>query len=92
MTLAGMREDVASARRATMFLVVLLVGSMLVNLDAWVRGGVVPPPSRYPKIADGTLVTLPLWKFPAMPGVTPPRDVHRAVLDRRPDDRSVGVA
>ena len=32
MKLAWMREDVASARRATMFLVVLLVGSMLVNL------------------------------------------------------------
>ncbi|MBI2224440.1 MAG: type IV conjugative transfer system protein TraE [Betaproteobacteria bacterium] len=32
MKLAWMREDVASARRATTFLVVLLVGSMLVNL------------------------------------------------------------
>ena len=32
MRLAWMREDIASARRATTFLVVLLVGSMLVNL------------------------------------------------------------
>ncbi len=32
MKLAWMREDVASARRATTFLVVLLAGSMLVNL------------------------------------------------------------
>ena len=32
MKLAWMREDIASARRATTFLVVLLVGSMLVNL------------------------------------------------------------
>ncbi len=32
MKLAWMREDLASARRATTFLVVLLVGSMLVNL------------------------------------------------------------
>jgi Alpha/beta hydrolase domain len=52
--------------------------SMLVNLDAWVRGGLAPPASRYPKIADGTLVTLPMWKFPTIPGVTQPRDVHRA--------------
>lgn len=32
MKLAWLREDIASARRATTFLVVLLVGSMLVNL------------------------------------------------------------
>jgi len=32
MKLAWMDEDIASARRATTFLVVLLVGSMLVNL------------------------------------------------------------
>ena len=32
MKLAWMHEDIASARRATTFLVVLLVGSMLVNL------------------------------------------------------------
>ena len=32
MKLAWMREDIASVRRATTFLVVLLVGSMLVNL------------------------------------------------------------
>jgi len=32
MKLAWMREDIAAARRATTFLVVLLVGSMLVNL------------------------------------------------------------
>ncbi len=32
MKLAWMREDIASARRATTFLVVLLVGSMLLNL------------------------------------------------------------
>ena len=32
MKLAWMRQDLASVRRATAFLVVLLVGSMLVNL------------------------------------------------------------
>jgi conjugal transfer pilus assembly protein TraE len=32
MKLAWLREDIASARRATTFLVVLLTGSMLVNV------------------------------------------------------------
>ena len=32
MKLTSMREDIASARRATTFLVVLVTGSMLVNL------------------------------------------------------------
>jgi conjugal transfer pilus assembly protein TraE len=52
MKLAWMREDLASARRATTFLVVLLAGSMLVNLVLAVFAGrlagqervvVVPP-------------------------------------------------
>ncbi len=33
----------------------VLHGAFL-NLDAWVRDNVEPPPSRYPHIADGTLV------------------------------------
>jgi hypothetical protein len=41
----------------------------LVNLDRWVKDGVAPPASRYPRIGDGTLVeTLTLA---AIPGFTP---------------------
>lgn len=36
----------------------------LVNLDAWIREGIAPPPSRYPRFDDGTAVpraaTLPV--------------------------------
>jgi hypothetical protein len=30
--------------------------ALLEDLDDWVRKGIPPPPSRYPRIADGTLV------------------------------------
>jgi hypothetical protein len=46
--------------------------AMVANMDAWVRSGTAPPASRYPKIADGTLVTLDKLHFPAIPGLKPP--------------------
>jgi alpha/beta hydrolase family protein len=42
--------------------------AMIANMDAWVRSGAEPPPSRYPKIADGTLVPLNKLAFPSVPG------------------------
>ena len=48
--------------------------AMIANMDAWVRSGTEPPASRYPKIADGTLVPIAKLKFPAVPGLTPPAD------------------
>jgi hypothetical protein len=47
---------------------------MIANMDAWVRSGTEPPASRYPKIADGTLVPIAKLKFPAIPGLNPPAD------------------
>lgn len=41
-------------------------------LDGWVRKGVPPPASRYPRLADGSLVAHDAFKFPAIPGVTSP--------------------
>jgi Alpha/beta hydrolase domain len=46
--------------------------AMIANMDAWVRAGTAPPPSRYPKISDGTLVALNKLAFPAIPGLKPP--------------------
>ena len=46
--------------------------AMIANMDAWVRSGTEPPASRYPKIADGTLVPIAKLKFPAVPGLTLP--------------------
>ena len=44
--------------------------AMLMALDAWADRGVEPPPSRYPRVENGTLVTLDeyLQDFPAIPG------------------------
>jgi hypothetical protein len=43
--------------------------AMIANMDAWVRNNTLPPSSSYPKIADGTLVPLNQYVFPAIPGV-----------------------
>ncbi|HXY41183.1 MAG TPA: alpha/beta hydrolase domain-containing protein [Vicinamibacteria bacterium] len=60
--------------------------AMLLDLDAWVKEGAPPPPSRYPRLDDGTLVPLDRLAWPRIPGVEPPRDVHRAVAtDFGPD-------
>lgn len=45
---------------------------LLAALDAWVREGVEPPPSRHPRLADGTLVPHRRFRFPAVPGVQAP--------------------
>jgi len=52
-----------------------LLRACLVNLDRWVVEGVEPPPSRHPRVADGTAVTpeslTPL--FDRIPGARYPR-------------------
>ncbi len=48
--------------------------AMISNMDAWVRSNTPPPPSRYPKIADGTLVPISRYKFPHIPGVNLPHE------------------
>jgi hypothetical protein len=48
--------------------------ALLLALDRWVRDGVEPPPSTYPRIADGTLVTVAAYReiFPRIPNVRLP--------------------
>jgi len=53
--------------------------AMIANMDAWVRSGTAPPPSSYPKLADGTLVPLGAYSFPAIPGVHEPQEASEAV-------------
>jgi hypothetical protein len=50
--------------------------ALLLALDRWVRDGTEPPPSTYPRIADGTLVTVSVYKgaFPKIAGVTLPEN------------------
>ena len=44
--------------------------ALLMALDAWADRGVEPPPSRYPRVEDGTLVALDEYRagFPEIPG------------------------
>ena len=66
-------------------------------LDAWVADGTAPPPSRHPRLADGTLVAPDAAGWPAVPGVrlpAAPMTTYR--LDFGPDwsqgDRHQGTA
>jgi hypothetical protein len=52
--------------------------SMIANMDVWVRNGTLPPPSSYPRIADGTLVAFRDYAFPAIPGVNRPHEASTA--------------
>lgn len=55
-------------------------------LDRWIAEGVEPPPSRYPTIADGTLVAPEAAGWPAIPGVTmPPAPMTTYRLDFGPE-------
>lgn len=52
--------------------------AMIANMDAWVRSNTRPPPSSYPKIADGTLAPLREYAPPAIPGVNHPHEANEA--------------
>ncbi len=67
-----------------------LLRAVLVNLDRWVTDGTPPPPSRFPRLADGTAIAgaAALAACHAIPGVTRPDPallptIHR--LDLGPD-------
>jgi hypothetical protein len=65
---------------------------LLVALDAWVRFGEEPPPSRYPKIADGSLTTLRAVAFPKVPVVEFPTRIEQAWrVDYGEEFRSAGI-
>jgi hypothetical protein len=51
-----------------------LFRALLDALDRWATDGVPPPPSRVPRLEDGTLGTVAEWRarFPAIPGVALP--------------------
>ena len=52
--------------------------ALLLAMDRWTASGAAPPPSQYPRVADGTLVQPARLKFPKLPGVTTSTAVHRA--------------
>jgi len=63
-------------------------GAMVKVLDDWVDHKVAPPPSNFPTLANGGLVTLAEYRalFPKMAGFTPPEVMAQLdVLDFGPD-------
>jgi hypothetical protein len=70
--------------------------AFLINLDRWVSEGVEPPPSTFPRLADGTAITreAALEQFAALPGMSL-LDVAKLPKLRRLDfgpDMSRGIA
>ena len=66
--------------------------ALLVAMNAWVRDGKQPPPSRYPKIADDKLVALGAVQFPKIPGIQFPTRIQKAWrVDYGPEFRTVGI-
>ncbi|MFN8061150.1 MAG: alpha/beta hydrolase domain-containing protein [Vicinamibacterales bacterium] len=51
-----------------------VIRALFKALDEWVVEGAEPPPSRYPRIADGTLVAAKDAGWPAIPGKPMPLD------------------
>jgi hypothetical protein len=47
--------------------------ALFVAMDKWVREGASPPPSRVPRLSDGTLVRAADVAFPDIPGVQSPK-------------------
>jgi hypothetical protein len=50
------------------------VRALTIPLDEWADKGIEPPPSNYPRLEDGNLVSLEEYRkaFPSIPGVEPP--------------------
>jgi len=66
--------------------------SLLLAMNRWITDGTPPPPSRYPKIDDGTLVELAQFNFPALPGINIPTQPHKAYrVDYGPEFASRGI-
>lgn len=49
--------------------------ALLMDLDAWTRKGVAPPPSKHPMLSDTTLVAQSKIQYPNVPGVQWPLHV-----------------
>jgi hypothetical protein len=62
----------------------IILRAMVLALDRWVREGVEPPASQYPRLADGTLAPVATLKWPSLIGITSPKTIpepHRAPVD-----------
>jgi len=67
---------------------------LLVSLNRWIADGVEPPPSAYPRISNGSLVSADRLKFPKIPSLTVPAaaNIHKAYrVDYGPEFATKGV-
>jgi hypothetical protein len=55
---------------------VAVMHALLRAAHAWVTAGTAPPDSRYPRLADRTLVPVASLAFPSIPGVADPRTIE----------------
>jgi hypothetical protein len=53
--------------------------SLIVAMEKWVKDGVAPPPSRYPRLQDHTLVRAADVAFPPVHGISSPRKIFGGV-------------
>lgn len=67
--------------------------ALIVALDRWAADNTPPPPSRYPRLGDGTLARPDSVAFPKIPGVNFPRAIHEAYrVDYGPRFKARGIA
>ncbi|MDF1858978.1 MAG: alpha/beta hydrolase domain-containing protein [Verrucomicrobiales bacterium] len=69
--------------------------ALLVAMDEWITKEEEPPPSRYPRIDEGTLVDLETFRkqFPSIPGVETPVALYQPLrLDPGPRWHTEGIA
>lgn len=62
----------------------LAMRALIIALERWTADGTPPPPSAYPRVADGTLISVADYRkaFPGGAGLTPPADnLHEDRLD-----------
>jgi hypothetical protein len=66
--------------------------SLLVAMQGWIADGQPPPPSAYPKVAKGELVSVANVAFPKIPGVPFPERIHRVFrMDFGEQFRTAGI-
>jgi hypothetical protein len=66
--------------------------ALLPAMERWVKDGVEPPPSQFPRISDDKLVTLGALQFPSIPGVAVPTRMQKGYrADYGPDFRTKGI-
>jgi hypothetical protein len=58
--------------------------ALLVAMDKWMREGVAPPASQYPRLQNKTLVKAAEFSFPDIPGVTSPKGLPPAARGVNP--------